>query len=719
MSSTASIQQVLARPENTCLVRDLLADPAIGTRNALAREVCQRLALRDPRGALQISTAAKALRDLEAQGLWKLPPPTQPIAKRWTPQRLAQRVPPPKAVPPRVEAVEGLHLLEATTDEHLQLWNELILREHPLHQCRLVGRQLRYLVGSDHGWLGAIGFGSASLYLEDRDTWIGWSQAQRMEHRPRVLNMNRFLIRPRVHCENLASRVLALCAQQVARDFERRYGLEPWLLESFVDGSQYDGACYKAANWVCVGQTKGRGRNGRAVGIQSIKDIYLYPLVEDVPRRMGVEPVPIEPLDASSGLDAQSWAQQEFGTCPLGDPRRTERLVKIVSDQAAQPGASYSQASGGDRHELKAYYRFLNSKREDLSSAVLLQAHRDQTIRRMQGEAAVLIVQDTMELNYSTRKACDGLGVVGTNQTGTESRGLDLHTCLAVGAESGLPLGVVRFQGYAPESAKGKDPHRPIEEKESYRWLQGYEEAARIAALIADTQIVCVTDREGDIFEMFDLRRRRAGRKADILVRANYDRCLAGSDLKLFAELAAEPLAQTVSISVPRQRQHPSKASVPGRPGLAKRQATVEIRFKEVLLAAPQSPQTRHLEPLKIWAIHLKEKAAPKGATPLHWLLLTTLPVCSVKQALKLIRWYRRRWRIEEWHRVMKSGCKILEHQNHSAEVLLRTIALDAVIAWRIMLLTLLSREVPGLPAENLFDPGECEVLGLLSKKKA
>ena len=270
MSSTASIQQVLARPEHTSLVRDLLADPALRTRNSLATEVCRRRALRDPRGALHIATAAKALRDLEAQGLWKLPPPTQSISKRWMPQRLPQRVPPPKAVPPRVEAVEGLHLLEATTDEHLQLWNELMLREHPLHQCRLVGRQLRYLVGSDHGWLGAIGFGSASLYLEDRDTWIGWSEAPRMEHRPRVLHMNRFLIRPGVHCENLASRVLALCARQVARDFERRYGLEPWLLESFVDGSQYDGACYKAANWVCVGQTKGRGRNGKAVGIKSM-----------------------------------------------------------------------------------------------------------------------------------------------------------------------------------------------------------------------------------------------------------------------------------------------------------------------------------------------------------------------------------------------------------------------------------------------------------------
>jgi IS4 transposase len=99
-------------------------------------------------------------------------------------------------------------------------------------------------------------------------------------------------------------------------------------------------------------------------------------------------------------------------------------------------------------------------------------------------------------------------------------------------------------------------------------------------------------------------------------------------------------------------------------------------------------------------------------------MLLTSIPVTSVKQALKCVRWYCRRWRIEEWHRVMKSGCKILDHQNHSARVLLRAIALDAVIAWRIMLLALLGREVPELPSDILLDRCECQVLGLLAQKK-
>ena len=717
MQGILSIQQVLRQPENAALVRTLLANEAVTTRAELVHEVCQRLNFRDPKGDWRVGTTMKALRDLESQGWWTLPKARLQCSGKWNPTRLHRPVAAAVGVPARAEDVRGLQLMEVRSEEEGQVWNELMIREHPLHQCRLVGRQLRYLVSSEHGWLGAIGFGSAALYLEDRDEWIGWTAAQRMEHLPRVLQMNRFLIRPRVRCENLASQVLGLCARRVAEDFERRYGLQPWMLESFVDGSRYDGGCYKAANWTRVGRTKGRGRNGPRDAGKSRKDIYLYPLVAEVRQRMGGEPRPVVALDAASGLGALGWAEQEFGACELGDPRRTRRLVKIVGDQAAQPSGSYSQAAGGHRHALKGYYRFLNSAREELNLESLLQTHRTQTIRRMKRESTVLVVQDTTELNFSTRSACEGLGQIGTNQTGAQSRGLDLHSCLAVG-ESGLPLGVVRLHGYAPESAQGKDPHRPIEEKESYRWLEAYQDASLIAAIIPETRVISVADREGDLFELFDLRRRQTGRKAELLVRANWDRCLEGSDRKLFEELAAAPLAKTVSLPVPRQREHRAKPSDPGRSALPARTAKVQVRFKEVTLSAPQAPRTRHKPPIKLWAVYLVEQYPPKGATAVHWLLLTSIPITSLKQALKCVRWYCRRWRIEEWHRVMKSGCQILDHQNHRAHVLLRAIALDAVIAWRIMLLALLGREVPELPAETLFDPREREVLELLTQKK-
>jgi hypothetical protein len=336
----------------------------------------------------------------------------------------------------------------------------------------------------------------------------------------------------------------------------------------------------------------------------------------------------------------------------------------------------------------------------------------------MNKEATVLIVQETTELNFSSRVQGEGLGQLGSNQTGAKSRGLDLHSCLAVG-DSGLPWGVLRLQGYAPQPQGDKDPHRPIEQKESYRWLESYQDAAQIAALLPDTRVISVADREADMFELFDRRRRRPGKKADLLGRAKWDRSLEGSDQKLFEELAAAPLAKRVTLSLPRQRERPAKGSDPGRPGLPARTASVEVRFQEISLSAPQGPQTRHLLPIKLWAIYRVEKRPPTGATPVRWLLLTSLPGVSIKQALRCVRWYGRRWRIEEWHRVRKSGCKILEHQNHRAQVLLRAVAIDAVIAGRIMLLALLGREVPELSCDVLFDAGECAVPQLLSKKNS
>ncbi len=721
MDSPLPIKQRLAQSDNVALVHRLLGAQPAPSRTGLAQELCRRLELRDPKGDWQIGTTAKALRELEAEGHWTLPPPRVPRTHRWStaPARLPQRVPPARGVPAELAQIAALELVEVATPEQLLVWNELMIREHPLHDARLVGRQFRYLIRSEHGWLGGIGFGSAALYLEGRDTHLGWNQAQRTTHLPRVINMTRFLIRPGRRCPNLASHVLGLCARRIGADFGRRYRLRPWLMESFVDPSAYEGTCYKAANWVKVGQTKGRGRNGAHDAGKTRKDIYLYALVTDIHAQLGVERFPWTPLAAHHGLEGDGWAEQEFGACALGDERLTRRLVKIVTAEAAQPGASHTEAAGGDAHQAKACYRFLRNKAPEMNVANLLATHRTQTLRRCKLHPTVLVVQDTCELNFTSRPQCEGLGQTKANQTTATTRSLNLHSSLVVEAEGGLPLGVVRLHGYAPAPAQGKDPHRPIEQKESFRWIEAYQDANAIAALLPGTRVISLADREGDFFELFDWRRRQpGGAQAHLLVRAQYDRKLEGTDAKLFAELAGAPLAATVKIAVPRQREHLGKPSAPGRPGLPAREAEVELRYQAVALAAPATPALRGRSPLRLWAIHLREKNPPPGATAVHWLLLTTLPVASRKQALKCLRWYCRRWRIEEWHRVLKSGCKILEHQHHDAATLLRAIALDAVIAWRIMLLGLLGREVPGLPAALVFDACECEVLALLTRSK-
>ena len=722
MKARTSIKERLSAPENVALVTDWLVTNKGKSRTRLARDMCEQLGLRDGKAELRISTTLKALRELEAQGSWTLPAALPHGSKKWNPRRLGHAVEAPREVPERVEQIEGVELIEVKSgdDEHLRIWNELMLDEHPLHDCRLVGRQLRYLVGSPHGWLGGIGFGSSALYLESRDKWIGWDEEQRPEHHERVINMTRYLIRESVPCENLASQVLGLCSRRVAKDYHTRYGVEPWLMETFVDRAQYAGTCFQAANWLCVGQTKGRGRNGSKKEGKSIKDVYMYPLVQNFRARMGVSKTQdVEPRALECGLESDQWAKQEFAGCELGNVLLNAQLVKIAENKGRQPSGSYARACGGDRYALKGYYRLINNDSKQVSSDALMGGHREETIRRMAEERTALIIQDTMDMNFSARWHCKGLGLIGKNQTGAESQGLKMHSRLAVN-DQGMPLGVLGTHIYAAKpkpDLEGETDKRPIEEKESYRWLQTYDDTHSISQRIPDVHIVCVGDRESDIFELFDQRRRQGG-AVDLLVRAKHNRCLLEEEAKLFEHMAQGKPGGRMSITVPRQREKKGKPSKPGRPGLPARTAEAEVRFREVTICAPKTPLLRDKKPITLYAVYLFEKNPPPGATQLKWLLLTTMDVRSVKQAMKCVRWYCLRWRIEEWHRVLKSGCGVLKHQNHSAESLARAISIDAVVAWRIMLLALLGRELPELPCDLLFNSWECEVLQLLAQKK-
>ncbi len=717
MKTNQTIQEHLASPEVVRKIRDWLGRNKQGSRFALARHLCEELALKDACGKPRLAGVQKALRLLEAKGYWQLPERRGVYGERWQPRRVKGSVAEPRGVPPRVEQVKGLELVElGSEDEELfRVWNELMLTEHPLHNCRLVGRQLRYLIGSEHGWLGGIGFGSCALRLRVRDEWIGWDEPTRKAFQERLINMTRFLIRPQVRCENLASRVLSLCMERLGRDFRDRYGIEPWLVESFVNSEQYFGGCYRAANWLWLGATAGRGRSGPRRPVTSRKDVYLYERNPHWRREMGLgsKAGRIESVGLEQAVHNESWIEAEFGDVRFGHKDAEQRLRRIAAAKAHNPCASYSECFAGDRHQLKAYYRFIGSEREAICPQGILQGHRKQTIRRMKGRKRVLVIQDTTELNFSERLHCNGLGDIGKNQTGAVSQGLKMHSSLAVG-EQGLPLGVLRTDIYASHfDAQDKAQSRPIEEKESYRWLRTIDDLSEISKWVAETQLIAVGDRESDLFELFDYRRRKA-RNIQLLVRASYNRCLRDQSAKLFDHLEALPVMGEALIEVPRQREKKGKPSKPARIALPARKARVQLRWGKVTVAAPATAQTRHLPAAELYSLLIVEPHPPQGAKALRWVLLTTVPIDSRKQALRCLRWYTLRWRIEEWHRVLKSGCRIESHQHHSAEKLARAIAIDAVIAWRVMLLTLLGREVPEIPCQMIFAPWECTVLELL-----
>ena len=707
------IKRTLSEPGSVKYVRRVLQDDPSWGRTALAEHLCEVFGFYDVRGQRQRDSCLKALRKLESQGAFMLPCRRTKSGPSG-PRRLGKPVPPAEGVPEQVAALGAWRLVKVTSDEHRRLWNELMICEHPQGHGPLMGRQLRYLIHSEHGWLGGVGFASSALNLADRDGWIGWDRPTRLAHLDKVVSLSRFLIRPGVQCHNLASCVLGRCLRRFPRDFEEQYGYRPWLLETFVEEERFSGTIYRACNWVYVGSTKGRGRQDHShEQSQSIKGIYVYPLVADLRERMG--------LDATAGGSAlrveewsgENWVQEEFGQVELGDRRRTDRLVRIVSTKAAHPTPSFLPAAGGDLAKVKGYYRFVDHEDEEaLSMETILRGHRDQTLRRMASESRVLAIHDETDLEYAGLRECEGLGTIGKNQTGTATRGLCLHSTLVVTAETGLPLGVVRADCYARQlrpDHKGKDARQiPLEDKETLRWVEGLQEVRALSKRIPNTGIIHVMDREADFFELFD--DWRESPSGHLLVRAMHDRRI-GEPSSLFESVSHSPVCHRMVLEVCRRSARPKKgrrAALPARPA---RKATMAIRYRQVELQPPHDGLNRHKAPIAVWIIHAVEEAPPEGQERLEWYLLTTIPIDSPERALECLKWYRFRWRIEDWHKILQSGCGVEELQNDTAERIKRVMAMDLVISWHIHLMTLLGREAPELPAHLLFTELEIEAL--------
>ena len=715
------IKRTLSTPANTEYIRHLLENEDILHRTDLATRVCKQFEFYDARGQIQISGCVKALRQLEKAGHIILPRVERKEQARKSPRRLPEAVALPVDVPQEVGDVQDLRLVLVCTDEEQRIWNELMLTEHPLETCTLVGRQLRYLINSRHGLLVGFGFSAAALQLEARDRWIGWDKEQRQTHLHRVIGMSRFLIRPSVACHNLASKVLSMSVARLAVDFEQRYHYTPYLIESFVDLERYSGTSYQAANWIDIGQTKGRGRQDRFTqSALSRKAIYVYPLNKAFRQQLGLSPsAGSGALDLSEGLDAEQWAEQEFGGAQLGDSRLSRRLVASANTKAKAPSRAFCGAAKGDQAAMKGYYRMI--EQADTSAVTMsniLAPHRQQTARRMMAQKTVLCLQDGSELNYTNLDSCTGLGELKANQTGAKTYGLNLHSTLAV-TSNGLPLGVLKAQCLAPKSKSADDKRKPsqipVEEKKTFVWIEHHRDLVALAATMPQTRLVDVCDREADFFELFD--EQRTNPCVDVLIRAQHDRNLKQAPFKLFAAVRQAPIEGHIQVPIPKQSARTKKGKQKARAVRPKRLADLTLRYRQIELPAPEYYADR--PPVTVNLIHAVEENPPANTHAVEWFLLTTVAINSAADIEQCLRWYTLRWRIEDWHRVLKSGCSIDKLMHETAERLRRAIAINLVIGWRTMRMPRLARETTGLPAEVLVTDIEIRTLRAYAKKKA
>ena len=705
MEAQNQIKRNLSQPTAIAWIVDRLGQSDLPHRTALAQQVCEHFAFRDARGRMQVSGCLRALRELETAGHFTLPKACTRPGVGGT-RRLLAPVAPPCGVPDQAGDVQALRLVLVENEQQMLTWNELMVCEHPQGAGPLVGAQLRYLIDSAHGWLGGFGFSAAALQLRDRDAWLGWSVSKRREQLHRVVNLSRFLLRER-GCRNLASRVLGEVLRRLADDFAANYGYRPWLVESFVDTGVFAGTCYRASNWLLVGHTQGRGRQDRVRRSEKrVKAIYLYPLVADWRTRLGLAAAPAT-LGVGEGLEGADWVEQEFGGAPLGDKRLSQRLVDSARRQAARPGRAFTGVAKGDWPATKGYYRLIDQPADSaVTMAAILKPHQARTLQRMQANSRVLCIQDGTTLNYSGLDQCAGLGVIGSNQTGAQSRGLQLHSTLAVSGE-GIPLGIVDARCRMPDPEADKStPKTPIEQKKTYDWVQATRVCMALAAQMPQTRITCVMDREADFFELFDEQRNNPC--VDVLMRAKYNRRL-NKEQKLFDHLRTSKARGELQLTVKRRSARAKRGKQKAQAGRQQRQATLTLHYESIEFTSP----TYHPDkaPVRLSVVHGIEKAPPDGVEPVEWFLLTSRDIGCVADAQQCLHDYALRWRIEDWHRVLKSGCQIEKLAHQQVERLERAIAINMVIAWHIMVMTLLGREVPELPADVLFSDLETEVL--------
>jgi hypothetical protein len=391
-----------------------------------------------------------------------------------------------------------------------------------------------------------------------------------------------------------------------------------------------------------------------------------------------------------------AWAEHEFGRAELGDVRRTRRLVEVASAMADRSSTSLSEMYE-TWSDQKAGYRFYSN--EAVRPEQILRGHVEATKERMAQERVVLAVQDTTTLNYSHHPATIGLGALNT----AEQRGLLMHTTLTVTPE-GESLGLLAQEVWAREPATvGKRTTRKtraIADKESQKWLTSLDAVIRAKAQCPDTHLVSVGDREADVYDLF-LVERPVG--VDLLVRAAWNRRVAGPQPHLWAALAGAPIVATRSVPVPR------------RPGAPTRTATVALHVQTVTLQPPRHRDAEHLSPVTVTAVWVIETDPPTGVAPIEWMLLTTLPVTTARQANRVVDWYCRRWDIEVWHTILKSGCKVEDRQLDTAQRLHRCLAVASVVAWRILLATRLARTDPDLPCTVLLSTLEWQALACRS----
>jgi hypothetical protein len=421
-----------------------------------------------------------------------------------------------------------------------------------------------------------------------------------------------------------------------------------------------------------------------------------------------IDPLPRE--ETAKPDQSDSWAVAEMAKANLKDKRLNKRLVRILLHFGERPTASIPAACGGHT-EMTAAYRFFDNPK--VTWEKVLEPHQAATRQRMAHQPVVLLVQDTTELDVTRPQQ----QVVGAGPLdGPTRRGVYAHVMEAF-TPDGIPLGnfwTKFFTREDEEQPKTKEEKRrerkalPIEEKESFRWLEGLRAAREVAQELPGTTIVCVADSEADIYDIFA--EPRGERPVHWLIRACQDRAvLPEADVtgrNIRDRVAASPVLFTQEITIRARDPKTSCETRNRRVARKSRKAVVEVRAASMTLRPPERPGIS-LPEVPVNVVLVSEVDPPEREPSVEWILPTTKPIDTVEQVREIVQNYFVRWMIEVQFRTWKSGCRIEERQFETLDRLLPCLAVYLIVAWRVLMLSRLGRSCPDMDCEAILDPSE------------
>ena len=409
----------------------------------------------------------------------------------------------------------------------------------------------------------------------------------------------------------------------------------------------------------------------------------------------------------------EGWVERELEKCEFPDQRLKTRFANLLGQLSEKIGAALPAACQ-DWAATKAAYRFFDNPRVDEN--IILAGHFAATKSRMAAaKGPILILHDTTEFSFQ-RERPETIGKTRLLPSGRIGNkpitkcGLLMHSSLAI-TTAGKPLGLtaVKFwtpqevQGHQCPQGRGVDGGRhsinttriPIEQKESIRWLENLQQSTQ---LVNPDRCVHIGDRESDIYELFCLVQEE---HTHFLVRTCVDRIAGRGSTTIARKIQREPIQGTHQIEVLDAQRRPIPVEL-------------QLRYSQMTVHPPIGKHKKYPQ-LSLTVIHVWERGQPKGRQPICWKLLTDLPVENLDAAIEKMDWYAQRWKIETFHKVLKSGCRAEDAKLRTAERLTNLIAVFCIVAWRVFWLTMLNRTNPKTFADVVFTDTEIAILNHLA----